>query len=169
MGDAGDRDVIDVVARLGAAQVDVRREAAAALARLGEGAAPAAAALVRACGDEDGEVREQAVAALEDLGPPPADATGQLVDMATSEKPLVAYWAVTLLGRAGQGAAIAVPVLVRCLGSTTEMSVRQRSAWALGQIGPAAVAARDALGQAAGDTDPRLARLAAEALEAIGR
>ncbi|MFM9057955.1 MAG: HEAT repeat domain-containing protein [Planctomycetaceae bacterium] len=168
MGDANGPDVNALAAHLAADDLPVRREAAERLARLGESAAPAAAALVRACGDADEQVREQAVAALEDLGPPPPAATGQLGDLVAHRDPLVAYWATTLLGRAGEDAATAVPVLVGCLESTVDLAVRQRAAWALGKIGPAAAAARDALARAASAEDPRLARLAAEAIDALG-
>jgi HEAT repeat protein len=146
----------------------MRQAAAERLARMGEDAAPAAAALVLACGDADEQVREQAVAALEDLGPPRADAIGQLIGLVPHADPLVAYWATTLLGRAEEDAASAVPALTGCLASRADLSVRQRAAWALGKIGPAAASAREALGRAANDADPRLARLANEALAAIG-
>jgi hypothetical protein len=46
--------------------------------------------------------------------------------------------------------------------------VAQRAAWALGKLGPAAAASRAALGVAAQAADPRLARLAAEAFDAVG-
>jgi HEAT repeat protein len=61
-----------------------------------------------------------------------------------------------------------VAVLVASVESSTELSVRQRAAWALGKIGPAAAAARGTLKRAVGQGDERLARLANEALEAIG-
>ena len=117
--------------------------------------------LVRACGDGDERVREWAVAALEDLGTPPTGAVQELVQ-------LVAYWAITLVGRFGQDASSAVAALAACIDSSADISVRQRAAWALGQIGPAALLARPALLQAAGQGDSRMARLASEALEAIG-
>ena len=124
--------------------------------------------LVRACGDGDERVREWAVAALEDLGPPPTGAVQELVQLVTSGEPLVAYWAITLVGRFGQDASSAVAALAACIDSSADISVRQRAAWALGQIGPAALLARPALLQAAGQGDSRMARLASEALEAIG-
>jgi hypothetical protein len=80
----------------------------------------------------------------------------------------VAYWAVTLLGRSGQKAATATAVLAGCLNAGCDPSVAQRAAWALGKIGPAAAAAGDSLEKAAAAADPRLARLAREALDAIG-
>ena len=91
-----------------------------------------------------------------------------LIKLVDSPDPLAAYWAITLLGRSGKNAAEAVAVLVACVESSADLSVRQRAAWALGKIGPAAGAARGTLKRAAGQGDERLARLANEALEAIG-
>jgi HEAT repeat protein len=160
-------DANALAADLGSADPGVRSTAAENLARMAEAAAPAAAELVRACGDANEQVREQAVAALEDLGPPPAEAIGRLIELVGHGDPLVAYWATTLLGRAGEDAARAVPALAGCLASPADLSVKQRAAWALGKIGAPAASAREALDRAAGDADPRLARLATEALAAI--
>lgn len=157
---------------LGSADAAQRVAAAQRLAQAGEAAACAAVALVRGCGDAEAEVREWAVAALEDLGPPPADAIAAIVPLVKNPEPLVGYWAATLLGRLGgqlgQDAAGAVTVLAACVASAADLSVRERAAWALGQIGPAAAVARPALGRAAEQGDERLARLAREALESIG-
>jgi len=167
MSDAA-TDAEGLAAQLASTELEPRRAAAERLARMGEEAAPAAAALVRACGDADDQVREQVVAALEDLGPPPTSAVATLVGLIDHANPLVAYWATTLLGRSGEDAASAAPALTKCLDSVVDLAVRQRAAWALGKIGPAAATARDALVRASGQTDERLARLASEALAAIG-
>ena len=160
---------IDALGRqLAAADAEQRAAAAELLARAGEGAAAVAVPLVKACGDTDERVREWAVAALEDLGPPPATATTAIITLVGSPEPLVAYWAVTLLGRSGKDAAAAVTVLALCLESQADLSVRQRAAWALGEIGPPARSARPALERAAGQGDERLARLATASLAAIG-
>lgn len=168
MSDAAALDVVDLAGRLASATADDRLAAAERLAQAGEEAAAAAVPLVRGCGDADERVREAAVAALEDMGPPPADVIGQLGELVGHRDPLVAYWAATLLGRAGEDAAATVPVLAACVGSSADMSVRQRAAWALGRMGPAALPAKDALQTARADADQRLARLAAEAIDAIG-
>jgi HEAT repeat protein len=168
MSDAAGPDALALAAQLGSADPVARAAAAERLARMAEDAAPAAVAIVRACGDADEQVREHAVAALEDLGPPPAEVIGQLIDLVAYSDPLVAYWSTTLLGRAGEDASSAVPALAGCLSSPADLSVKQRAAWALGKIGSAAASAREALGRAANDADPRLARLATEALAAIG-
>lgn len=161
-------DIPGLVAGLQAADAATRIDAAERLCRAGSAAAAAAVELVRACGDDDDQVREWAAAALEELGPPPREALPALLPFLDAAEPLGAYWSATLLGRAGQAAATAVPHLADRLGTAGDIAVRQRIAWALGKIGPAAAAARPALAKAAADPDQRLARLAADALAAIG-
>jgi HEAT repeat protein len=58
--------------------------------------------------------------------------------------------------------------LTNVLESDADLPVRERAAWALGEIGPAARSASPALQAAAKSADTRLARLAAKALEAVG-
>ena len=112
-----------------------RLDAAERICRMAEDAAPAAVDLVRGCTDADEQVREWVVAALEGLGAPPEAAIPALAGLATSENPLAAYWAITLLGRAGQAAKSAVPAVTSCLKAADE-SVRRRAAWAIEKIGP---------------------------------
>jgi len=108
------------------------------------------------------------MAALEGVGPPPADSAAELAELLGDLRPDVAYWAATLLGRLKADAAGTVPALAAALKATAGTTVQERAAWALGQIGPAANGAKAALEQAAAAKDqPRLARLAAEALKII--
>lgn len=127
----------------------------------------AAVQLARATADENEEVREAVTGVLEDLGPPPAGFTPELASMLQDSNSDVAYWAATLLGRLGKDAAKAVPALTAALGPAAPLVVRQRSAWALGHMGTEAASARPALEMAAAHSDPRLARLAREALASI--
>ena len=138
------------------------------LSRLGEEASQAALALVLAAGDEAEEVREWAVATLEGMGPPRPDAVSDLAALLTAKSEGVGYWAATLLGRLKAEAASAVPALGSALTGPLELSVRQRIAWALGEIGPPAQTALDCLKRAAADADPRLSRLAQEAMARVG-
>jgi hypothetical protein len=62
----------------------------------------------------------------------------------------------------------ATAALAACLESPVDAAVAERAAWALGKIGPGASAGRPALERAAAVADPRLARLAREALDSIG-
>ena len=166
MSDAAGFDAAGLGRQLATGTAAERADAAERLSLAGEEAAAAAVPLVQACGDE--QLREWAVAALEDLGPPPSDTITLLIELVSNSDPLVAYWAATLLGRSGQDAATAATGLAACIDSSADLSVRQRAAWALGKIGAGATSARAALQRAAGQGDERLARLAREALEAIG-
>lgn len=160
-------DITSLTAALSSPEADARATAAETLMRMATEAAPAAVPLVEACRDDDERVRESAVAALEELGPPPKDTLARLTVLVGDKNPLTAYWAVTLLGRCGEAATHAVEALAQAVGAGADLSVRQRAAWALGQIGPAASAARGVLEKAAGGADPRLARLASDALAAM--
>jgi HEAT repeat protein len=156
-------DVTVLAQQLREGQVAQRQRAAEQLAQSGENAAPAAVELVQAAGDEE-QVREWAVAALEQLGPPPTAAIRQLCGLTAHENELVGYWAVTLLGRLGPAAVTAVSALTDTLQHSPHQAVRQRAAWALGQVGDGSATVIAALTRAAGAEDPRLARLATQAL-----
>jgi HEAT repeat protein len=123
--------------------------------------------LVRASGDRDAAVRDWAVAALEELGPPPAKEVDALTALATNPEINIAYWACTLLGRLAAEASLAVPALAEALAQHQQLAVRERAAWALAQIGPAAKSGLPALEQAAQSGEARLSRLARQAIAAI--
>jgi HEAT repeat protein len=145
-----------------------RMQAAEQLTRLGSVAQPAAVALVLACGDEAEDVRKAAVSALEKIGPPEAADLGQLIALIEAKSPDVGCWATTLLGRLKSEAAPAVDALVRAIAESPHILVRQRAAWALGEIGAPADAALPTLRRVVSDPDPCLARLAYEAVRQIG-
>ena len=166
MADATPDEISALIKRLGDPVAATRIDAAERLCRAGDAATSAVIALVNACGDDQPEVRDWAVAALEEIGPPPDGTTPELQALIGRGGPLVAYWAITLLGRSGQAAATAVGTLTGCLTSASDPTVAQRAAWALGKIGSPAAA--PALREASQSADPRLARLASEALTAIG-
>ena len=157
-------EISTLTANLTSTDADTRAAAAEALGQMAADAAPAAVSLVEACRDADDRVREWVVAALEDLGLPPEDAVSKLTMLVGDKNPLAGYWAATLLGRCGEGAASAVDALAKAVDSGADLAVRERAAWALGQIGSAASAARGVLEKAAGSADERLARLARAAL-----
>jgi len=145
----------------------IRAAAAQQLAQLEAGAQAAAVDLVRATADDDDSVRQWATSALESLGPPRAADAGKLSKLLADPKPDTAYWAATLLGRLEADAAMEVPQLASALDSHPEPAVRERAAWALGQIGPRAASSLPALELAAADSSPRLSRLAREAIARI--
>ncbi len=160
-------EVSALIQALAADSASQRRGAAERLAQMGADARPACLALVRAVGDDDEEVVEWSAAALEEVGPPPVESAEALAGL-LSDGADVGYWAATLLGRLGPAAAGTVPHLSAALRSSPHATVRQRAAWALGQLGGAAKAAQTALDEATRSDDARLARLARQALEEIG-
>ena len=147
---------------------DIGRRVAAteAAARMGSEASPAVVALALAAGDADAALSQAAAGALEGLGPLPASELNALAALLDGKNSDVDYWVATLLGRLGEQSAPAVDVLSRALNDST-LPARQRCAWALEQIGAAAIDARLALEKAASDADSRLARLAQRALQSI--
>ncbi len=151
---------------LNSTEVDLRRKAAEGLSRH-ESASAAAVSLARASGDQDEQVREWATAALEGMGGPSVEDAPALAELLTASSADTAYWAATLLGRLGERAAGVVPDLARAVESDGEIVVRQRAAWALGKIGRPAAPAAESLRRAVTADDPRLARLAKQALETI--
>lgn len=163
-----DEHIAKLIAQLESTDTDEQTAAATQLAALGRDAQAAAVALVRTLGIPDEGVVEACTAALEELGPPTADQVAPLTELASDCSSDVAYWAVTLLGRARQDAAAAVAELCHVLESDAALPVRERAAWALGEIGPAAKAAVAALRNAAASGEARLARLAHKALDSIG-
>ena len=85
--------------------------------------------------------------------------------MAQSKKMLTAYWAVTLLGRAGPDAALHQQVLVTLLQDSKDMAVQEKAAWSLGRMQADSWEAKQALQQAAQSPETRLSRVAAKALQ----
>ena len=160
-------DVSKLIESLRSSEPVQRSEAAQELAKLGEAAQPAAVPLVETCADSDSDAFEWVVAALEQLGPPAKNDLAKLATLAGNEAQDVAYWAITLLGRAKREAQSAVDALAHTLDTHAESSVRQRAAWALGEIGVATEPARSALKNAAAASDRRLATLAGEALKRL--
>ena len=145
--------------RLQSQDIQEREAAAEALSLMGPDAAFAAVDLVKACADDE-SVSQWSVSALEELGPPPAESLSELTTLAAADHPLVAYWAITLLGRSGDAAHSSQEALAAILRSSADMSVRQRAAWALGEMNAASDAAIASLEEAAKSSDARLARLA---------
>ena len=160
-------DITALIESLRSTDPSEQQAAAERLARLGPDARPAAVSLVEACATHDEGTREWITSALEDLGPPRSGDSARLAALVANRSLDVAYWAATLLGRLRDEAGEAVPELAAAVDGHPELAVRQRAAWALGKIGPAAASARGALEKAAGDADRRLAALARDAMAKI--
>ncbi len=115
--------------QLAGGEIEERVAAVERLATLGPDAEPAAVALVTAC--DDPELRDLCVGVLEELGPPPEAQLDALTQLARSDEELVAYWAVTLIGRAGHAAASHAPTLRTLIAESSSKAVRDRALWAL--------------------------------------
>jgi HEAT repeat protein len=127
-------DLETLVKQLASSNVTDRAGAAEKLNALGEDAAPAAVALVRALAADDEQTREFANSALEGMGPPPPSEVDELEQLLTNENSDVAYWAATLLGRLEGGAVQAVESLKSASADHPSAEVRKRATWALGKI-----------------------------------
>lgn len=161
------RDLADWISQLSSTDLVLKGQAAETLAHLGESAKPAAVALAKVADAVDETVREWVVAALESLGAPRPGDLESLRELVSSDGEDSAYWAITLLGRLRSVAAPAVPDLIRALNEHPHPHNRQRAAWALGKIGPAASAALPDLKAAALGQDSRLTRIALLAIQSI--
>jgi len=146
--------------------LDKRIAAAEYFSQAGTGSAAAAIELVQACGDSE-SVSQFAVAALEEAGSPPVDSCGVLSELLKSPEAIVAYWAATLLGRLAGTAKDCQNALAKVLSGSSELSVRERAAWALGQIGADSEEAIAALHEAAESKHVRLQRLADAAMKQL--
>lgn len=160
-------DIEPLVAGLQRGESSERVVAAQKLCQAGPLAQPAAVALVEATVDESDEVRQWATAALEDLGPPAASDQDKLADLLVRRQDDRAYWAATLLGRLGSSGAPALRFLEQVAGSAAPLNVRQQAVWAIGRLGSVACGAEATLRSLEQSPDPRLRRLAEEALAAI--
>jgi HEAT repeat protein len=161
-------NISTLIAALSSIDADSRAQTAEQLAQLGADAQPAAVALVLACGDESEEVRQGASSALEEMGPPELSDAEPLTSLVEAKSPDVGYWAATLLGRLKAKVAPAIEALAHAVLQSPHLPVRQRAAWALGEIGRAAAASLPNLRRAAADSDLRLAQLAQRAIQQIG-
>jgi len=152
-------------ADLASDEVATRIAVAEQLAKMGSDASFAAVELVDSCRDSDESVRNGSVAALESLGAPSTETRGPLCEQAKDSNPLVAYWAITLLGRMGTEASSCQQVLANVLTQAAEISVQQRAVWAIGKIGVLGPTTIESLKLAAGSNDPKLSRSAQQILQ----
>lgn len=157
-------DLEQCVGRLKSESVAERAEAAETLCTAAPESSFAAAELVRACADEDESVREWVVGALESIEEPPANALEALEESCRSDNALVAYWAVTMMGRMGCAAKAKQDVIAQLLENSKDLSVQEKAAWALGKMEADSSLARHALEQASHSENARLSRVANAAL-----
>ena len=152
-----------------------RQEASLGLASLQEIsrnphlAASQVMALLSTLRTADEELRAWAADCLQLVTRPPQDVVPQLALACSDACPPVAVWACILLGRLGEQALPWQDALVVALQQHDSLTVRQQAARALGQITGIGAAALAALEQATACNDPRLQRLATQALESVAR
>ena len=128
-----DSTIQDLIRDLKSSSPAKQSDAAQQLAGLAEEAQPAIVALVEACGSADEDISNWCTAALESVGPPHSDQLAALIQFANSKQENTAYWAITLLGRAGSAAEAAVPMLEDLL-NTAAPNIKRRVSWALKKI-----------------------------------
>lgn len=193
----GKRDAAPVCAWVlrTAPEPEARWRAADALAKMGKDAAPAAGELVTALSDSDPLVRGVAVRAVAELAPEVADALPPLIAMFPDTEAIravsrfgpagapavplltellkhetmgVRWQAVGALGKIREPALPALPEIIRLTLSDPEPRVREHSAEAIGNIGPAAADGIPALVKALKDAAPRVRRDAVRSLGQMG-
>ncbi|TWU17734.1 hypothetical protein Pla52o_49490 [Novipirellula galeiformis] len=128
-----------------------------------------AVACIKLVVDSDEEVRMWAAEALQRSVLPDVDDVETLAELVLYPNDgEIPYWAATMLGRLQSEAVGGVEALQHCLLNSNYLPARERAAWALAQIGPAAANAIGSLEKAAPTAPPRLKQLVREAIQAIG-
>jgi hypothetical protein len=126
------------------------------------------ASVIRLVADTDEEVRDWACESLESRIVPMPNEVSELIELLRETNDgEIEYWTATMLGRLGMVASSATGVLATCLLDSRCLAARERAAWALSEIGPAARAALNSLLQIGPDDPPRLQRLAASAIQSV--
>jgi HEAT repeat protein len=144
-----------------------RREAAEQFAASPEASRIGCLELLEAVNDSDDDVREWVSEALEGMGAPDAAVLPALIRRLEDADADRGYWAATLIGRLGPDGSQATAGLSDALRDHTSLATRERAAWALGKIGPAAKSALPTLHSVIQEGVPRLSKLAAAAIESI--
>jgi HEAT repeat protein len=148
--------------------VQVRRNAADALSKLGRNSKPALQHLILALKDKDGQVLELAAEAIYWIGPDAKAAVPELIERFQKKNdPAARSAAAGALGGIGPDAKAAVPLLVHALGDKNEC-VRDAAVTALGEIGPNAKEAVSALMAVVKDQNSSERKHAVTALGRIG-
>ena len=116
------------------ADIAAQISAAEQLATYAEEAQPAIVALIEYCGTDNEDLCSWCTAALESVGPPADEQIEALTELARSTNTNIAFWAVTLLGRAGSAAESARPALIARSEDASDSNVQKRASWALKKI-----------------------------------
>jgi HEAT repeat protein len=167
--DLGDAGLAGTIEALDAADPDLRRAAANALASLGQGRpGRVAPALERALKDPDLDVRVTAAGALTRLGYRDAYLVPALLEGLGSRDLSVRNGAIGALSALGPAAQPAVPALVPILADPDEGPIRATVAQVVGAAGEGAPGVEPALVSALGSDDRDVREAAAETCRELG-
>lgn len=151
-------------------EASVRRAAVRGLVSAGRTQAGVTVAVLRLITDPDESTRHWAGTALgQVVWPAPHELDELIALLRQTCDGEVEYWTATMLGRLGVAAARAAGPLAGVLLDSACLAARERAAWALAEIGPAARSSLNALRQIGEDDPPRLQRLAQMAMESMSR
>jgi HEAT repeat protein len=149
-----------LIATLRDSERQLANQAAVALSRCGPAAVPGLAIALR---DPNPEVRSLACSTLSQIGRPAASAAPELAALLSDPDPQLVALAAHALTTVGPAA---VPHLVEALNHPLPM-VREKAAFALGQLGFSARSALPALERSLEDENPGVRKYARAALRAI--
>jgi len=148
--------------------VDRRCSAMRKLAQSGRKQSGVTARVILLVADGNEEIRGWACEALESAIMPMPNEVNDLIQVLRETRDgEIEYWTATMLGRLGVVASGATAVLASCLLDSPCLAARERAAWALSEIGPAARSAMNALRQIGPEDPPRLQRLASSAIQSL--
>jgi len=146
----------------------VRRAAVRELLHFRPGCGGITAIVLPLVVDPDEQTRHWACESLDRVVKPEVNELTDLIDTLRSTKDgEIEYWTATMIGRLGPSAAAATATLATVLLDSSCLAARERAAWAITQIGPAARSALNSLRQIGNDDPPRLRRLAESALASV--
>lgn len=117
-------------------------------------------------GDSEEETRAWASDVLQTVEVLPRELADSIAAKCLDPQPAVAAWACTLLSKLESDAHKYQAHIVACLNTHPSVSTRQQAALALGSVGGLEPATVESLRRAAQSDDPRLKRLASNALAA---
>jgi HEAT repeat protein len=161
---SGDPEVLDVLTNsLGHTSPIVRRAAVGALAKIG---APAVPALMRIVDNIDDNRSEYAAKALGKMGYLAEAAAETLRAKMSSPNVDLASWCTIALAKV-KGDLTAAPLLIGVLARNGQSDLRKEAVIALGELGPSAASALEAIRSALNDPDADVRTAAQEALTAI--
>lgn len=148
-------------------QKAVRKEAAKTLGGLGPKAVAAVPALIKSLQDSDAEIRLQSAITLGQIGPDASAALPELIKATKEKNNDVRCEAIHSLGRLGKAGHAAIPDLIRIVRDDEVAEVRLAAIQELGEFGPDAKEAIDALTVASKDGRLAIREAAADALKKI--